>query len=92
MIQWTHVPIGASGSSLINAMLLAISGIPSHINGGDRSCPSHVYFEGIMPPSWNAGLLTEIAISRLLSPLLISGLIRSSQPVLSDVQDLLGFK
>jgi len=47
MIQCTHVPTGASGSSEIIAMLFVPSGSLFHKSGGEISCPSQVNLEGI---------------------------------------------
>src|SRR5262245_2299097 len=38
---------GASGSSIIRTRLLAPSGAPSQVSGGETSSPSQVYFEGM---------------------------------------------
>src|SRR5881397_1693478 len=63
MTQWTHVPIGASGSSQISARLFAPSGAPVQFNGGEASSPSQVCFAGINSPSANAGLVNSIVMA-----------------------------
>src|SRR6478672_4489578 len=57
--QWTHRTFGAagsgaSGSSTINARLIARSGTPDHSSGGELSSPSQVCVAGIAPPAENA--------------------------------------
>jgi hypothetical protein len=52
-IQCTQVILGAagsgaSGSSTIKAKLSAAEGILDHPRGGDISCPSQVYTDGIL--------------------------------------------
>jgi len=56
-IQWSHVPIGASGSSTIKVRLCVPSGMPSIFRGGLTSSPSHVYFDGMKPLFWKAELV-----------------------------------
>src|SRR5437870_3050593 len=63
MTQWTHVPIGASGSSQISARLLAAPGTPVQFNGGEASSPSQVCFAGINSPSAKAELVSGIVIA-----------------------------
>jgi hypothetical protein len=47
--QWTQVPAGASGSSMISAKLFVPPGAPLHASGGDTSIPSQVNYSGIDP-------------------------------------------
>src|SRR6516162_7703393 len=58
--QWTQVPRGASGSSQISARLLVPEGGSDQPNGGDRSAPSPVYCFGMVPPGWNALLVSSM--------------------------------
>jgi hypothetical protein len=41
---------GASGSSTMSTRLFAAAGTPDQASGGEMSCPSQVYFDGICPP------------------------------------------
>jgi hypothetical protein len=59
-IQWSNVPMGASGSSTIRAKPFVSSGMPSMVKWGFTSAPSQVYFAGISLLFSNAGLLTNI--------------------------------
>src|SRR3989442_15348418 len=54
------MPEGASGSSAINANLLAPGGMPLHFSGGEIFWPSQVYFAGIGLPSLKAELVNCI--------------------------------
>src|SRR6056297_4347590 len=54
IIQWVKVPPGASGSSIITAMLSPSERILLIVSGGEMSCPSAVYFLGIISPSLKA--------------------------------------
>jgi hypothetical protein len=42
IIQWSQVPIGASGSSIIRAKVAVKSGTSLHSNGGEIFSPSQV--------------------------------------------------
>src|SRR3972149_3648018 len=66
-VQWSHVPIGASGSSTIRTMLFVSCGTPSMINGGFTSSPSQVYFAGISLLFSNAALVTDRSFINLTS-------------------------
>ena len=57
MIQWFHVPNGASGSSMMSARLCVPSGMSSMFSAGLMFSPSQAYFDGIDPLCWNAGLV-----------------------------------
>lgn len=48
-IQWSHVPKGASGSSMMRTRLCVPSGMSSMFIGGLMFSPSHAYFDGIDP-------------------------------------------
>src|SRR5437867_1973189 len=48
-VQCVKVPIGASGSSIINARLFAFLGTSDMDKGGDTLLPSQVNSEGIVP-------------------------------------------
>src|SRR5207245_3071734 len=48
-IQCVKVPIGASGSSIINARLFAFAGTLEIDNGGEMLLPSQVNSDGIVP-------------------------------------------
>lgn len=61
IIQCTHVPIGASGSSEINTRLTAFAGTPEISSGGLMFSPSHVYLAGIVSPV-KAGLFMFMVI------------------------------
>jgi hypothetical protein len=52
--QCVHVPLGASGSSTINANECAAGETPFQLSAGDKSAPVHVYFLGISLPFANA--------------------------------------
>src|SRR6516225_5756558 len=56
--QWTKSPPGASGSRITSTSSWVPVGTPDHCSGSDTSSPSHVYRDGIDPPSLNAGLET----------------------------------
>jgi hypothetical protein len=58
--QWVNNPLGASGSSAIKTRLFAFEGTPVICKGGLVSDPSHVNFDGILPPSWKAELVIFI--------------------------------
>ena len=57
-IQWSHVPLGASGSSTIKVILLIPEGKSSICKGGLMLAPSQVYFIGISAPFSKALLET----------------------------------
>src|SRR5216683_2978410 len=54
--QCTHVPTGASGSSMMSAKLCVSAGGSFHFNCGETSGPSHVNFFGIASPAEKSGL------------------------------------
>jgi hypothetical protein len=56
--QCTKVPEGASGSSMIRAKLLVVSGAPVQARGGEMFPPSFEYLLGITPSSWKARLVS----------------------------------
>ena len=56
--QWTHVPLGASGSSAMGATLSVPSGTSLHLRGGETSSPSQVYLAGMVEPSVKAVLVS----------------------------------
>ena len=58
--QWVNNPPGASGSSAIKTRLFASEGRSVICRGGLVSDPSHVNFDGIVPPSWKAELVIFI--------------------------------
>src|SRR3989338_8258357 len=60
-IQCTKVPMGASGSSMTSARLLAAAGTSSKLSSGFAFSPSQVKREGILPPSSNAPVVIFIA-------------------------------
>src|ERR1019366_1490717 len=60
--QCTHVPAGASGSSMISAKLTVPAGVPLHSSCGETSAASQECFFGITAPSANAVLLSTSAI------------------------------
>src|SRR6516162_11692456 len=65
--QCTHVirgalGSGASGSSTINARLLAPWGTPLQVSAGARSCPSQVCWVGISPFGWKSA---EVKVSAM---------------------------
>ena len=45
--QWSNVPLGASGSSITSARVLASFGTPSIVRAELTSSPSQLYFFGI---------------------------------------------
>src|SRR5262249_48106238 len=49
--QWTHVPTGASGSSMMSAKLCVFSGSAPQLSFGETSGPSQVNFLGIISPA-----------------------------------------
>src|SRR4051812_17163643 len=59
--QCVNNPLGASGSSTTNTNAFASGGTPAICKGGLVSVPSQVNFEGMLPPSVNALLVTLIA-------------------------------
>src|SRR5215472_7460893 len=69
--QCTHVPTGASGSSAINAKLLAPVGASLQCNSGESSWPSHVNRFGILAPVVNDVLVSSnfMAASPISVPL-----------------------
>src|ERR1043166_3427674 len=86
--QCVNNPPGASGSSAIKTRLFASEGTPVICKGGLVSDPSHVNFDGMLPPSWKAELVTFIlapsganvatAVSKIaIAPLVIGfGIVR----------------
>src|SRR5262249_2465751 len=58
--QCVNNPLGASGSSAIKTRVFASEGTPVICKGGLVSDPSHVNFDGMLPPSWNAELVIFI--------------------------------
>src|SRR5688572_27374506 len=63
-IQCVNVPVGASGSSMINARLRVPAGTSTICNGGLLSAPSREYCSGIRSPSRNATLVIFISLLR----------------------------
>src|SRR4029077_19104562 len=61
--QCTHVPAGASGSSMMRAKLPVFADGSCHSNFGETSCVSHVNFLGIVSPSEKSGLVMCIAMA-----------------------------
>src|SRR5207247_8608921 len=59
-IQCVNNPLGASGSSTINARLFAPEGTSAICKGGLVSAPSQVNFDGMFAPSCKAELLIFI--------------------------------
>src|SRR3989344_8844045 len=59
--QWSHVPVGESGSSIISASVFASLGIPSMLSGGDISSPSQVKRDEMFVPLANSPLVMVIA-------------------------------
>jgi len=68
MTQWVKVPIGASGSSIINANAAVPFGGFSHASGGDTFLPSQVYSFGIASPFLKAGLVSRKAVVSVSAP------------------------
>src|SRR6266566_2748335 len=58
--QCVNSPLGASGSSTIKTRLFASAGTSEICNGGLVLAPSHVNFDGMFAPCWNAELVTFI--------------------------------
>src|SRR5205085_11055408 len=56
--QCVQMPRGASGSSQTSANVFVSSGPLDQRSGGEAFLPSAVYCWGILPPSWNLGLVT----------------------------------
>src|SRR5215472_4243265 len=54
--QCTHVPAGASGSSIISAKLCVFAGGSVQLSFGETSGPSHANFFGIISPAENDAL------------------------------------
>jgi hypothetical protein len=57
--QWMKRPVGASGSSRINAGDRVPAGGANHDSGGERSSPSQVWRRGMAPPWAKALLVSE---------------------------------
>jgi len=56
--QWTHVPIGASGSSTMSAKDCVAAGGSFHVSPGEIFFPTHEYLAGMDCPFANASLVT----------------------------------
>ena len=71
MIQWFHVPPGASGSSMIRAKLFVSGGSPDQRKGGEMSLPSHVNRLGIAAPSAKPSIVSwnDIPYERVARPM-----------------------
>src|ERR1700722_8997001 len=69
-IQWSKVPVGASGSSTIRTKLLVFGGISKKAKGGETLLPSQVYRFGINAWCSNAGLSIFINFLSIVSCLL----------------------
>src|SRR5262249_58374824 len=59
--QCVKVPLGASGSSMIRATLVAPAGIPVQVSGTGVLLPRQENLAGIVAPAVNAGLRTVMA-------------------------------
>jgi len=55
--QWTHVPIGASGSSTMSAKDCVAAGGSFHVSPGEIFFPTHEYLAGMDCPFANASLV-----------------------------------
>src|SRR3989344_6087242 len=60
-IQWSHVPVGESGSSTISASVFASWGTLAILSGGDISSPSQVKRDGMLAPLANSPLVMVMA-------------------------------
>ncbi len=81
IIQWSHVPDGASGSSSISANVCVPSGMFSMFNSGLMSSPLHVYLSGMFPLFVNAVLVIfrpPICFSSFVHPVIMRIAIRIS--------------
>src|SRR5437773_8167763 len=58
--QCVNSPLGASGSSTINTRVFASAGMPEICKAGLVFGPSHVNFDGMLPPCWKAELVIFI--------------------------------
>ncbi len=59
-IQCVNSPLGASGSSTINTRVFASARMPEICKAGLVFAPSHVNFDGMLPPCWKAELVIFI--------------------------------
>src|SRR5437870_11837464 len=58
--QCVNGQLGASGSSTINTRVFASAGMPEICKAGLVFAPSHVNFDGMLPPCWKAELVIFI--------------------------------
>src|SRR5437867_10467789 len=59
-VQCVNIPLGASGSSQIITRPFASEGTSEICKGGLVLAPSHVNFDGMLPPCWKAELVIFI--------------------------------
>lgn len=76
IIQWSHVPAGASGSSIISANVFVPSGVSVILSSGLMFSPSQVYFSGIFSPCLNAGLVIFIRFTSHPANIMIDNIIK----------------
>src|SRR5215468_385239 len=80
--QCVNNPPGASGSSAIKTRLFASEGTPLICKGGLVSDPSHVNFDGMLPPSRKAELVILIFAPPAANETIAASRIAAAPPVI----------
>src|SRR5437762_3923560 len=82
-IQCVNNPLGASGSSTINARLFAPEGTSAICKGGLVSAPSQVNFDGMIAPSCKAELVIFILAPPAANEATAASAIANALPVIA---------